>query len=259
MKYSVSFIAIVALIFSGTALRGQEVRGDSVGADVDWDARSFSMPTEKAVDLQNALDFPHHVNDSTSLFNAPSSNRLDFAGKASYFARHSFGPGAFIGALFAAAPELAKPPAGYPQQWRNGAGAFGRLYGDALAFQTAAQTGKFLTGAMFHEDPRYFPSSSLSPLARVMHAIVFTAFDKSDSGHTRLALSNFAASASAGFVGNAYLPRGYNDTNHGVSRMSIEFGSLAVTNIAQEFTPDLRRLGKKLQLPRFILPIGSSR
>ena len=189
----------------------------------------------------------------------PSGNRLDFAGKAGYFARHSFGPGASIGPLFAAVPELAKPPAGYPQQWRNGAGAFGRLYGDALAFQTAAQTGKFLTGTVFHEDPRYRPSSSRSPLERVMYAIVFTAFDKSDSGHTRVALSNFAASASAGFVANAYLPRGYNHTSQGVSRMSIEFGSLAVTNIAQEFTPELRRLGKKLHLPRFMLPTGSSR
>ena len=108
MKYSVSFIAIVALIFSGSVLRGQEVRGDSVGADVHWDARWYSMPTEKAVDLQYALDFSHHDTDSTSLFNAPSGNRLDFADKASYFARHSFGPGAFIGPLFAAAPELAK-------------------------------------------------------------------------------------------------------------------------------------------------------
>ena len=143
MKYSVSFIAIVALIFSGSALCGQEVRGDSVGADVHWDARSFSMPTEKAVDLQNALDFPHHVNDSTNLFNAPSGNRLDFAGKASYFARHSFGPGAFIGPLFAAPPELAKPPAGYPQQWRNGAGAFGRLYGTPLHFRRLRKPASF--------------------------------------------------------------------------------------------------------------------
>ena len=143
MKYSVSFIAIVALIFSGNVLRGQEVRGDSVGADVHWDARSFSMPTEKAVDLQDALDFSHHVNDSTSLFHARSGNRFDFAGKASYFARHSFGLGAFVGPLFAAAPELAKPPAGYPQQWRKGAGAFGRLYGDAFAFRRLRKPASF--------------------------------------------------------------------------------------------------------------------
>jgi len=55
MKYSVSLIAIVALIFSGSILHGEEVRGDSVGADVHSDARSFSMPTEKAVELQDAL------------------------------------------------------------------------------------------------------------------------------------------------------------------------------------------------------------
>ena len=87
-----------------------------------------------------------------------------------------------------------------------------------------------------------------------MHAVVFTAFDRSDSGHTTFALSNFVASASAGFVGNAYLPRGYNDTSHAVSRMGIEFGSLAITNLAQEFTPEFRWLGKKMHLPGFMLP-----
>ena len=91
------------------------------------------------------------------------------------------------------------------------------------------------------------------------HAIAFTAFDRSDSGRTTFALSNFVASASAGFVGNAYLPRGYNDASHGINRMGIEFGSLAVTNLAQEFTPEFRWLGKRMHLPGFMLPNAPNR
>jgi hypothetical protein len=133
------------------------------------------------------------------------------------------------------------------------------LYGDALAFQTTAQTGKFLTGVVFHEDPRYSASSSRNPFERALHAVAFTAFDRSDSGRTTFAFSNFAASTSAGFVGNAYLPHEYNDTRHAVSRMGLEFGSLAVTNLAQEFNPEFRWLGKKMHLPGFIVPSTPNR
>ena len=86
-----------------------------------------------------------------------------------------------------------------------------------------------------------------------MRAIVFTALDESDSGHTTPALSNFAGAASAGFVGNAYLPSGYNDASHAVIRTGIAFGTFAMTNLAVEFSPELNRIGKSLHLLKFLL------
>jgi len=233
---------------SGVALHGQQTRGDAAGPDdAQWKV-PMAVPWANAVDHVEAPELAPRPLDPLSCA------RLDFAGKARYFAGHSFGIGAFVGPLFWSAPVLANPPAHYPKDWRQGVGALGRLYGDALVFQTAAQSGKFVTGVVFHEDPRYSASSSRDPFARAMHAIAFTAFDKSDSGRTTFAISSFVASASAGFVGNAYLPRGYNATSHGVNRMGIEFGSLAVTNLAQEFTPEFRWLGKRIHLPGFMLP-----
>jgi hypothetical protein len=258
VKFSVWFVAAIAFLFSGSTLQGQEAHVGGISPDALLDALALQNPSEKPADLKDGADLFHHDTDVTSSFNAPRSNRPDFAAKAEYFAYHSFGPGAIVGPLFWSALELARPPAHFPKDWRQGAGAFGRLYCGALAFQTAAQTGRFLTGAAFHEDPRYWRSSSLNPFARAMHAIAFTAFGKSDSGHTTLALSNFVASASAGFVGNAYLPRGYSDTTHAVNRMGIEFGSLAITNLAEEFTPEFRRLGNRLRLPGFMLPSNSN-
>lgn len=87
-----------------------------------------------------------------------------------------------------------------------------------------------------------------------MHAMAFVVFDRSDSGRTTVALSNFISAAAAGFVGTAYLPHGYNDLGHAANRMGIEFGSIAVTNLAQEFSPEFRHLGTKLHLPKFMLP-----
>jgi len=237
MKYGFWFICMVTLVLAAGSLRGQEV--------------------EKGINAAPALPDPPlpavSHDDAPCALVETCNSRLDFSEKLRYFSDHSFGPGAFFSPLFTAGPEIANPPAHYPKQWRQGAAAFGRLYGDALAFQTAAQTGRFLTGAAFHEDPRYSRSTSHNPVMRTMHAMVFTAFDKSDSGHTTLALSNFAGAASAGFVGNAYLPSGYNDASHAVTRTGIAFGSFALTNLAVEFSPELRRIGRDLHLPKFLL------
>lgn len=174
---------------------------------------------------------------------------VDTAGKADCFAHHFFGIGTLIGPLFMAGPEFAKPPAGYPRDWRKGAAGFGRFYGDALAVETVQQTARFLTGLAFHEDLRYIPSSSRNPIRRTIRAVAFAAVDRSDSGQIMPAASNFLSSAAAGFVGNTYLPSGYNDTSHTLTRMGFAFGGIVVTNLVAEFKPELRHLGKTLHLP----------
>jgi hypothetical protein len=255
MKYRFWSICMVGLVLAAASLRGQEVEKGINAAPALLDPPSPTVSDSQAgfVDLRNPVNSGHYRDVAPCTLVETCNSRLHFSEKLRYFADHSFGPGAFFSPLFTAVPEIANPPTHYPKQWRQGTAAFGRLYGDALAFQTAAQTGRFVTGAAFHEDPRYSRSTSHNPFMRTMHAIVFTAFDKSDSGHTTLALSNFAGAASAGFVGNAYLPSGYNDASHAATRTGIAFGSFALTNLAVEFSPELRRIGKSLYLPKFSL------
>ena len=237
MKYGFLIIGMMALLFSGAALHGQQTGAGSV---------------DDAVNPKKAPD-PCSCQLETKDVNALCSSRLSVSAKALYFWRRSFSPGAFVSPLFTAGPELVKPPIHYPKPWRDDGAAFGRLYGDALAFQTAAQTGRFLTGLAFHEDPRYASSANQNPLARALHAIAFTAVDKSDSGHATFAIANFVGAASAGLVGTTYLPAGYNDSSHALDRMGIALASFAASNLASEFSPELRKVGKRLHLPHLIL------
>lgn len=179
----------------------------------------------------------------------PCGGHLDSTRKADCFAHRSLSIGTFVGPLFTAVPEFVKPPTGYPTHWRKGPAAFGRFYGDALAIQTAQQTSRFLAGLALHEDLCYYPAASRNPLRRALHAITFAAFDRSDSGTTTLAASNFLGAAAGGFVGNAYLPRGYNDTSHAVTRMGIQFGFIVAENLVSEFRPELRQMRKALHVP----------
>ena len=152
-------------------------------------------------------------------------------------------PSVFTAPAFRAGIRMANPPGKgateYPPEWRQGAEAFGRNYGDAFAQRVTFQTARFATGVITHEDPRYIPSSSRNPLARSLHALTFTFVDRSDSGHSMPAISNFVGATASGFVGNAYLPSGFNNATHAGQRATLQFGFTSAGNLFREFAPQM--------------------
>ncbi len=161
----------------------------------------------------------------------------------------TYGPRAVLAPAFSASLRLIDPPGAYPRDWRDGPGAFARNYGDGVARRMAKETGRFATGVLLHEDFRYRPSTSTNPVVRALHAVAFTFVDKSDSGENRVAIANFVGAAASGFVGELYLPPGYNNLSHAETRTALAFGSFAGQNLYREFQPDLMRLARKLGLP----------
>jgi hypothetical protein len=173
--------------------------------------------------------------------------------KLGIYIHKSFGPPAVILPAFGAGFQMLDPPSHYPREWKDGGGAFGRIYGYKVADRTSRETAHFLTGLVMHEDPRYQRSTSTNAFRRTLHALAFTVVDKTDSGRNTLAVSNFASAAAGGFVGMGILPHGYNDLTHAEQRMASEFLQIAVGNIATEFEPQWGPLAKKIRLPK-ILP-----
>jgi hypothetical protein len=196
---------------------------------------------------------PQDENNAVLFLPVTTSQRLSFSDKFTIYAHQTFGPPALIFPAFAAGMGMANPRNHYPREWRNGGGAFGRLYGDSIATATSQRTARFLTGVALHEDPRYVRSNSKNPIVRTMHAVAFAFVDKTDSGRNTIAFSNFAGAAAGGFVGRAYLPHGYNDLTHAEQRMAIQFMNIAIQNIAAEFQPQWGPLVRKLRIQK-ILP-----
>jgi hypothetical protein len=150
--------------------------------------------------------------------------------KFSYYVNETYlNPSVFTAPAFRAGIRMANPPGKgatqYPPEWRQGSEALGRNYGDAFAQRVTFQTARFATGVITHEDPRYIPSSSHNALRRSLHALTFTFVDRSDSGRPMPAFSNFVGATAAGFVGNAYLPSGFNNATHAGQRATLQFGS----------------------------------
>src|SRR5258708_5472266 len=202
--------------------------------------------------LPGSSPHPQAANSAVLFLPVATSQRLSFSDKVTIYTHQTFGPPALILPAFRAGMGMANPPSHYPREWRDGAGAFGRLYGDSIAMATSQRTARFLTGVALHEDPRYVRSTSKNPLVRTTHALVFTFIDKTDSGRNTIAFSNFAGAAAGGFVGRAYLPHGYNDLTHAEQRMASQFMSIAIQNVAAEFQPQWGPLVRKLRINKII-------
>jgi hypothetical protein len=160
----------------------------------------------------------------------------------------TFGPRALVSPAFAAGFRMAHPKAAYPKTWKDGGGAFGRNYGDALASKAALETGRFATAALLHEDFRYRPSTGRR-WVRVRHAIWWTFEDQSNDGQRRFAFANVVGAAAGGFTGNAYLPPGFDNVAHAGERSALRLGLLALENVDREFAPEIVRVVRKIHLP----------
>jgi hypothetical protein len=178
-----------------------------------------------------------------------SSSPLNVKGKLHYFAVESFRPGIYPVAAFYDGLTMANPPKAYPPEWRQGFPGFARNYGDFMGSWAAVQGGKFVAASMLHEDPRYFISTNRNFFARVANTVRYVVIDRSDSGHSRLALANVAGALAGGFVGNAYLPDPYANASHGFSRSALALTGFVTSNLADEFQPEIHKLAKKLHLP----------
>lgn len=192
-------------------------------------------------------DAPSSSRASTSGSTQPAHTNTQGCGLADkfhyYLTETYFNPSALTVPAFHAGLHMANPPGKgateYPPEWRQGAGAFGRNYGDAFAERVSFQSARFVTGVITGEDPGHISSSGHNGFARSIHALSFTLIDRSDSGHSMPALSNLVGAAAAGFVGNAYLPSGFNDVTHAGQRATIRFGFTASGNLFREFAPQM--------------------
>jgi len=164
----------------------------------------------------------------------------------------TYSPAAMIYPLIGAGIQMANPKKGYPEEWQDGAGAFGRIYGNSIAQRTARSTADFGTQVLLHEDPRYQRSDSKNPVFRISHALAWTFVDSSDSGRRMFAVSTFTSAAAGGFVGMAYLPDGYNDVTHAEQRMVMGIGGRAISNVLTEFEPVWGPWAAKLRIPQLL-------
>lgn len=210
---------------------------------------STANPSPDSPGAQSAQPSPTNPAPLDTAVPVRPSHFLTFSERFRLQAHTTFGPIAFLSPAGETAIIMANPPHRYPREWSDGGAAFGRNFGSEFGRHTAGGVTHFGTAWIDGEDARYFRSVNHNPGRRVAHALVFTLFDRTNSGHRTLALSNFAGSAAAGFAGNLWEPDGFNDNTHALQRSALEFGTFGGSNLFAEFSPDLSHLMHKMHIP----------
>jgi hypothetical protein len=245
------FVPLFIVLSAGAV---SQARAQTASVDV-----SSSTPGEPDLpDAPSPSPTPQQSSHASVPFLSPLVYRplqpMDLGGKFKYLVGPAFGPRAFLTTAFGAGIRMANPPSRYPHEWRAGAEAFGRNYGDSFARTGAESIGRFSTAVLLHEDPRYRRSESTFFSARLGHAVVFTFIDRTAGGRPTPAISNFTGAAAGGFIGNAYLPAGFDNLTHAGQRSAIAFGGIAAQNVLLEFSPELGQFLKKIHLPHIPTP-----
>ena len=235
-------------------LSSSEIASRSIAAEALPDAPSALLDTPQHADTSTAKQRNETRINPIPLLSPRliSGKPLTAHEKFEIYIHKAYSPAAVIYPLFGAGIKMARPNRDYPREWQDGIGALGRNYGSTVAQRTAKTTAEFGTQVIFHEDPRYQRSDSPNPIVRVGHAVGWTFFDKSDSGHRMLAASTFTSAVAGSFIGMAYLPAGYNDASHAEQRMAGAIGGRAISNILTEFETTWGPLARKIRLPKLL-------
>lgn len=242
--FPVPFLAV--LMFAVDSIAQDSLR-DTPNTD---SSQASGSDTTEPRDVQNKtavqMRSPAANDSNLALSQQINSQSFGMRDKFGYYVLETYlNPSTLTAPAIRAGIRMANPPGKgatrYPAEWRQGAEAFGRNYGDAFAERVSFHTARFLTGAIIREDPRYIPSASRNVFVRSAHALAFSFVDRSDSGRPMPALSNFVGAAAGGFVGNAYLPSGFNDATHAGQRAAFRFGIFSAGNLFREFAPQMPR------------------
>ncbi len=125
-----------------------------------------------------------------------------------------------------------------------GQGVFGYTKRFGVAFANHAGSD-YMTGAifpiLFKEDPRYFRKQHGGIFRRLIYAGSRIGITRTDSGKDRFNFSEFLGNATAATLSNVYLPHGDRTTSYSAQTFGLFLASDALTNVAYEFWPDVKR------------------
>ena len=168
---------------------------------------------------------------------------LTSKGKFKLVAKNAFDPAIypFIGFLALISQAQDSEP-----EFGQGAAGYGRRYGAAFGDATI---GSFMTGAVspsiFKQDPRYFQLVRGGFKRRAFYSVSRIFVTRTDSGHNQFNSSEIFGNLVAAGISNVYHPaqdRGFVNT---LSIWGSDTGWDAMSNLAQEFWPDVHRWLKR--------------
>jgi hypothetical protein len=190
-----------------------------------------------------------------SLPDAPSVQRAPQAGKFQTFVNEARSP-LTLGAVGVNAAIMRETDSEYGTP-RTQPGLT-TLYKEALIQkESSAFFGRYLYPSLLKQDPRYYPSTSASFLARATYAVSRILITRRDSGERTLNTSYFLGALTSVAIATAYRPYWARSASSTFKTFGSTIGEDAGINVFHEFRPEIRQMVNG-HTPKFVSKIKES-
>jgi hypothetical protein len=148
------------------------------------------------------------------------------------------GPETLTVGLFSAGFGTARDaPPEYGTSWEG----FAKRYGMRLTGVSTGNTMEAGIGALWGEDPRYFPAYRQPRMGRIKNVVWMTFLAHNREGQLMPAYARYVAAAGNNFLSNTWRPDSEANTEGAIVRTLWGFVGLMAKNSFTEFWPDFRR------------------
>lgn len=164
--------------------------------------------------------------------------RIDAGDRLKWFLRSTVGPTSLVAGLFSAALGTAiDTPSEYGPHWEG----FGKRYGMRLTGISTGNAIEVTLGAALGEDPRYFHAihSPFGSRAKNIVDLTFRAYRADGVRH--LAYARYTATFGNNFLSDTWRVHSEADWQHALIRTAEGFGGRALSNVFDEFAPEIWR------------------
>ncbi|MGQ9897046.1 MAG: hypothetical protein ACUVR8_05765 [Acidobacteriota bacterium] len=160
-----------------------------------------------------------------------------------YYLRATYwSPAAFLGA---AGPALGAQLGKSPPEWGGGIKGYGRRLASEFGNNVITNSIQSGLAALIKHEPRYVRSAKKGFLKRTGHALAFVFVTYNNDGRIRPAIANLAADYGGAFAQIAWYPSRYTVRGDGVRFGNLALGFNFISNLINEFTPDIKRIFKR--------------
>lgn len=129
-----------------------------------------------------------------------------------------------------------------PSAWRRTGGGFIRRFGSSYGGNLLENTAHEGLAAAGGTDPRYFACGCSGFFRRSGHALKMTFLTYTQGGHKTLDLPQLAGVYGSTMIEATWWPHHYSALVQGVQAGHIDLGLLGAEHLAQEFSPEFKRL-----------------
>ncbi len=151
-----------------------------------------------------------------------------------YYVEHMFSPESVLRSAASAGLNQANNT---PAEWGQGMSGYGQRFASSYGEHMVQSSSMYATGALLHEDNRYYLSGESSRKAKIKYALLSSFMARHDDGSRHFSFSRVSSYAVAAGVSRLWQPPSTRDFGSFLSSFAIGIGADAGFNVARELFP----------------------